>query len=46
VSYASRHLEEAAAILSQIDAGTIERTVELLAAVRERGGRLFFIGVG
>lgn len=46
MSYASRHLEEAAAILSQIDAGTIERTVELLAAVRERGGRLFFIGVG
>jgi D-sedoheptulose 7-phosphate isomerase len=46
VSYASRHLEEAAAILSQIDAGTIERTVELLAAVRERGGRLFFLGVG
>jgi D-sedoheptulose 7-phosphate isomerase len=46
VSYASRHLEEAAAILSQIDAGTIERTAELLAAVRERGGRLFFLGVG
>jgi D-sedoheptulose 7-phosphate isomerase len=46
VSYATRHLEEAAAILAQLDAGAIERTAELLAAVRARAGRLFFLGVG
>jgi D-sedoheptulose 7-phosphate isomerase len=46
VSYATQHLQEAAAILAQLDAGAIERTAELLAAVRARGGRLFFLGVG
>jgi D-sedoheptulose 7-phosphate isomerase len=46
VSYATQHLQEAAAILAQLDAGTIERTAELLATVRARGGRLFFLGVG
>jgi D-sedoheptulose 7-phosphate isomerase len=46
VSYAIQHLQEAAAIVAQLDAGAIERTVELLAAVRAREGRLFFLGVG
>ena len=46
MSYATQHLQEAAAILDQLDAGTIERTAELLATVRARGGRLFFLGVG
>ena len=46
MSYATQHLQEAAAILAQLDAGPIERTAALLAAVRARGGRLFFLGVG
>ena len=46
MSYATQHLQEAAAILAQLDAGAIERTAELLAAVRAREGRLFFLGVG
>jgi D-sedoheptulose 7-phosphate isomerase len=46
VSYAARHLEEAGAILAQLDAGAIERMADVLAGVRARGGRLFFLGVG
>jgi D-sedoheptulose 7-phosphate isomerase len=46
VSYAARHLQEAGAILAQLDAGAIERMADVLAAVRARGGRLFFLGVG
>ena len=45
-SYAKQHLNEAAQIISQIDVASIERVVEVLAATRERGGRLFFLGVG
>ena len=46
MSYARDHLDEAARILHEIDAETIERIADLLAAVRARGGRLFFLGVG
>jgi D-sedoheptulose 7-phosphate isomerase len=46
MSYAQQHLAEAAAILSRIDAASIERVAETLASVRSRGGRLFFLGVG
>ena len=46
MNYAARHLQEAADILAQLDANTIERAADLLAAVRARGGRLFFLGVG
>lgn len=45
-SYAAHHLHEAVEILKRMDANSIERIAELLAAVREGGGRLFFIGVG
>ena len=45
-SYAQQHLAEAAAILQQFDPALLERMVGLLAEVRERGGRLFFLGVG
>src|SRR5207344_1547947 len=37
---------EAAQILSQIDVASVERVADVLAATRERGGRLFFLGVG
>lgn len=46
MSYSRRHLDEAKRIIDSLDADAIERTAETLAAVRERGGRLFFLGVG
>jgi D-sedoheptulose 7-phosphate isomerase len=46
MSYARQHLDEAARILAAIDADAIERLASLLAGVRERGGRLFLLGVG
>jgi D-sedoheptulose 7-phosphate isomerase len=45
-TYASRHIAEAIDILKRVDATAIERMAQLLAGVRERGGRLFFLGVG
>lgn len=46
MSYARQHLDEAKRVIDQIDADTIERAADLLADVRARGGRLFFLGVG
>jgi D-sedoheptulose 7-phosphate isomerase len=46
LSYAQRHLDETARIIDALDTGAIERMAEMLAALRERGGRLFFLGVG
>ena len=44
--YSSQHLRETAEVVSKIDPALCERAVELLATVRERGGRLFILGVG
>ena len=46
MSYSEQHLRETAEIVSQLDPVLCEKAVELLAAVRERGGRLFVLGVG
>lgn len=46
MDYVRQYIEEAAEILKLIDAGAIERSVDLLVALRERGGRLFVLGVG
>jgi D-sedoheptulose 7-phosphate isomerase len=46
MSYSEQHLQETARIVSQLDPALCEKAVELLAAVRERGGRLFILGVG
>ena len=46
MSFARAFLEEAAEVLRRLDVEAIERLAELLAAVRERGGRLFLLGVG
>ncbi len=46
MTYTERHLQEAAHIIQQLDHTVIERMVEILADVRARGGRLFFLGVG
>jgi D-sedoheptulose 7-phosphate isomerase len=46
MSYTRQHLEETARIVTGLDEAMIERVVTLLAALRARGGRLFFLGVG
>ena len=46
MSYTRQHLQEAAQIIALLDEDTIERLAAALADVRERGGRLFFLGVG
>jgi D-sedoheptulose 7-phosphate isomerase len=46
MTYTERHLQEASHIIQQLDHAAIERMVEILAGVRARGGRLFFLGVG
>ena len=45
-SYAREHLAETARIAAELDAAVIDRMAVLLAALRARGGRLFFLGVG
>jgi len=46
MSYTTDYLAEAAQVLRRLDTAAIDRMVELLVAVRERGGRLFILGVG
>ena len=46
MSYARQHLDETARIVAALDPAVLERMVALLAALRARGGRLFFLGVG
>ena len=46
MSYTRQHLDETIAVINALDAAAIERLAATLAAVRERGGRLFFLGVG
>jgi D-sedoheptulose 7-phosphate isomerase len=46
MSHTTEYIADATRILAQLDAGAIERMVGLLAELRERGGRLFFLGVG
>ncbi len=46
MTHARRYFEEAAAILQQLDAAAVDRLAGELAALRERGGRLFLLGVG
>jgi D-sedoheptulose 7-phosphate isomerase len=45
-SFSSVYLAEAAEIARAIPADEVERMAERLAQVRERGGRLFILGVG
>ena len=46
MSYARQHLAEVACIAAAIDVDMLEHMAELLASLRARGGRLFFLGVG
>jgi D-sedoheptulose 7-phosphate isomerase len=46
MSYIDDYLNEAADILKRIDRSQMEKMIQLLLAIREQGGRLFFLGVG
>ena len=44
--YAKQYLQEASLIIKQLDIASIETITELLVKLRQRGGRLFLVGVG
>jgi D-sedoheptulose 7-phosphate isomerase len=46
MNYSKQHLAEAAQVLAQLDTAAIEKMATLLAELRARQGRLFFLGVG
>jgi D-sedoheptulose 7-phosphate isomerase len=46
MSYATQHLQETAEIVAKINPADCEKCVAELRGVRERGGRLFILGVG
>jgi len=45
-NYTRAYLAEVRSLADRIDAAAIDRIVELLLDLRNRGGRLFFLGVG
>lgn len=45
-SHTERYLAEAASLVARLDRSAIEAIVSRLLDLRERGGRLFFLGVG
>src|SRR5436309_10318013 len=44
--FVDRYLEEAREVAARIDRSAVERLVDLLVDVRQKGGRLFVLGVG
>lgn len=46
MDYTSQYLEEAIQILRELDHDCIESLLEVLLDARQRGGRIFFLGVG
>jgi D-sedoheptulose 7-phosphate isomerase len=46
MTFSKTFIEESVAVLTSIDTDVIDRMAEGLAAVRERDGRLFILGVG
>ncbi|MBM3980272.1 MAG: SIS domain-containing protein [Planctomycetes bacterium] len=46
MSFTQQFLTEASQIIAKLDTAAIDKTVEALAAIRARGGRLFVLGVG
>ncbi len=46
MNYSQQHLNETIEILKQIDSTQVERMADLLAVVKNDGGRIFFLGVG
>src|SRR3954467_15523728 len=46
MAFARSHLQEVLEIVEKLDVTVIDRLVSALATLRERGGRLFLLGVG
>jgi len=46
MNFSTQYLNETKEIASKLDTNSIERAVEILAAVRKSSGRLFILGVG
>lgn len=46
MNYAQQHVSEAIDILNKMDVSAIERMADLIAVVKQDGGRIFFLGVG
>jgi D-sedoheptulose 7-phosphate isomerase len=46
MSYVKQYLQEASSILEQIDQNQIEKMIQIILDVRQKQGRLFFLGVG
>src|SRR5215218_1581450 len=46
MSFTQQYLEETQNVAAALDSATIEKAIDELAAIRERGGRLFILGVG
>ena len=46
MTYTEQHLQETHEIVSKLDVNAIEKIVDRLTTVRQRGGRLFILGVG
>lgn len=46
MTYTAAYLAEMTRIAADLDQAQVERLVDCVAAVRDRGGRLFFLGVG
>lgn len=46
MNYIAQYFEESIQILGRIDQNMIERMLELILQVRQKNGRIFFLGVG
>ncbi|MBX7043526.1 MAG: SIS domain-containing protein [Ignavibacteria bacterium] len=46
MNYSKQYIGELISIAQSLDTDAIEKMADIIASVRERGGRLFFLGVG
>jgi D-sedoheptulose 7-phosphate isomerase len=46
MTYAEQHLHESVEVIRRLDPAQLEQLADELASLRQRGGRLFFLGVG
>src|SRR5678810_269453 len=46
MSFVQQYVEETQKVVAGLNVAAMEKSVDELAAVRERGGRLFILGVG
>lgn len=46
MTFSEKYLEQVVGVAKRVDAGSVEKLVQVLKSTREKGGRLFFIGSG